>query len=47
MSVMYCVHAYRSIMALGNGCVLRCSVWEYRDGYRDQVCVMSVCIQNC
>ena len=26
--------------------VLRCSVWEYRDGYRDQILHISACIRN-
>ena len=28
---------------MGYDSVLRCSVWEYRDGYRD---LISACIQN-
>ena len=29
--------------SVGYDSVLRCSVWEYRDGYRDHI---SACIQN-
>ena len=31
---------------MGYDSVLRCSVWEYRDGYRDQIFLISACIQN-
>ena len=31
---------------MGYDSVLRCSVWEYRDGYRDQIYFISACIQN-
>ena len=32
--------------SVGYDSVLRCSVWEYRDGYRDQIFLISACIQN-
>ena len=31
--------------SVGYDSVLRCSVWEHRDGYRDQICLISACIQ--
>ena len=35
MSVMYCVHAYRSIMALG---VMRMCIQYYNHNFRWQMC---------
>ena len=32
--------------SVGYDSVLRFSVWEYRDGYRDQIFLISACIQN-
>ena len=32
--------------SVGYDSVLSCSVWEYRDGYRDQIFLISACIQN-
>ena len=29
---------------MGYDSVLRCSVWEHRDGYRDQIFLISACI---
>ena len=32
--------------SVGYDSVLRCSVWEYRDGYRNQIFLISACTQN-
>ena len=32
--------------SVGYDSVLRCSVCEYRDGYRDQIFLISACIKN-
>ena len=34
------------LSGVGYDSVLKCIVWEYRDGYTDQVFLISACMQN-